>query len=284
MSTVEAPQGEPFLLVAKAIGFLSEHRSAKPTLKQVADHVGLSEFHFQRMFVEWAGVSPKEFMQALSLERAKAALAQGVSTLGTTMDVGLSSQSRLHDLFLTAESMTPGDFKAGGAGVEIFWCIASTKFGPALFAQTGHGICRISFVEGENQALTELVERWPNATLTHSADQLESTVQELQSRMMGRAPEKTLGLLLSGSPLRMKVWQALLEAPSGTLLSYQTLAHAAGTKAVRAVATAVAANPLAYLIPCHRVIRAAGAFGEYHWGADRKLAMIGAEQHFLTDI
>ena len=267
-----------YLRIAEAIRFISQHAGEQPSLAEVAAAVGLSEFHLQRLFVEWAGVSPKEFLQAITVERAKEALANSRSMLDATYYLGLSSSSRLHDLFVTTVAMSPGEFKAAARDVVIRWSVEDTPFGPALFAETDRGLCRISFVAGQAAALEELKDRWSGATLRHDPVALRGSVEEITSRMGGKAPKSTIGVLMRGSPLRLQVWRALMEVSRGTLVSYQTLANMLGQPgAVRAVASSVGQNPLAFLIPCHRVIRQTGMFGQYHWGEERKLAMIGRE-------
>ena len=267
-----------FDLISKAIRFLYSHSGKQPSLADVAGEVGVSEFHLQRMFVEWAGVSPKEFVQILTLERAKQALLFGESLVNTTFEVGLSSPSRLHELFLSIEAKSPGEFKYRGKGLQIQWDIQWTPFGSALFAQTDRGLCRISFVDDRAVGEGELSTLWPNAQLAWSPVDLIPTVEEVVNRMTGSAPRKTMGLLMAGSPFRIQVWQALLQVRPGSLATYSQVAALTGNPgAVRASASSTGENPLAFLLPCHRVIRNTGVFGEYRWGADRKLAMIGKE-------
>jgi AraC family transcriptional regulator, regulatory protein of adaptative response / methylated-DNA-[protein]-cysteine methyltransferase len=265
--------------IERAIGYLHEHQDDQPALDEVASHVGLSPFHFQRMFVSWAGVTPKEFLQALTLQRAKQLLQQSNSLLDTSLQAGLSGPSRLHDLFLQVEKMTPGEYKAAAKGLTIYWSIGETPFGPALFAATDRGLCRVAFADDAVTALAELEAQWPSSSLVESARHVAPYAEEVVRRMRGLTPKSRLGLLLKGSDLRLKVWLALLRVPPGNLVSYSHLAQAIEQPgAVRAVASSVAENPIAFLVPCHRVIRSTGAHGEYHWGADRKLALIGVEQ------
>jgi AraC family transcriptional regulator of adaptative response/methylated-DNA-[protein]-cysteine methyltransferase len=265
--------------IERAIGFLHQHQDEQPGLEDVARHVGLSAFHFQRLFVSWAGVTPKEFLQALTLQRAKTLLRQSTSLLDTSLQAGLSGPSRLHDLFLQVEKMTPGEYKAQAKGLTIHWSIADTPFGPALFAATERGLCRMAFADDAVEALAELETEWPASTLIESAKHISPYAEEAVRRMRGLTPQSRLGLLLKGSDLRLKVWLALLRVPPGNLVSYSHLAQAIEQpSAVRAVASSVADNPIAFLIPCHRVIRSTGAHGEYHGGANRKLALIGMEQ------
>jgi AraC family transcriptional regulator of adaptative response/methylated-DNA-[protein]-cysteine methyltransferase len=198
--------------------------------------------------------------------------------VNTTYDLGLSSSSRLHDLFVSTEAMSPGEFKNAGLNVVIRWSVEETPFGWALFAETEKGLCRVSFVMNEQEAVEDLKRSWPLADIRHDPKTLQFTIEEILRRMTGGTAKETLGVLLRGTPFRLKIWRALMEVPRGTLASYQTIAQMVGQPgAVRAVASSIGANPLAFLIPCHRVIRQTGIFGQYHWGEDRKLAMIGRE-------
>lgn len=273
------PSNADYARIERAIAYLHEHQDDQPALDDVARHVGLSPFHFQRQFVAWAGVTPKEFLQTLTIQRARSLLQQSHSLLDASLQAGLSGPSRLHDLFLQVEKMTPGEYKNAAKGLAIHWGIVDTPFGPALFAATDRGLCRVAFADDAATALAELEESWPSSTLIESADRVAPYAREVVRRMQGLTPQSRLGLLLKGSDLRLKVWLALLRVPSGSLVSYSHLAHAIEQPgAVRAVASSVAGNPIAFLIPCHRVIRSTGAHGEYHWGTGRKLALIGMEQ------
>ena len=285
-NTIKAPAhgDEQFTLrdferIECAIRYLAEHADEQPDLAGVAQRVHLSPWHLQRLFVAWAGVSPKEFLQSLTLTRAKALLDDSRPLLETAVTLGLSGPSRLHDLFIRAQAVTPGEYKRAGEGLTIYWSEADTPFGRALFAATDRGLCRLSFTAGEPDAKARLQEEWPGAVLAHSMERLAPYVDELTHRMRGGAPSMRLGLLLSGTELRLRVWRALLEIPRGSVASYQDVARICGRpRAVRAVASAVAVNPLAYLIPCHRVIRSTGALGNYRWGSGRKAVILAAEQ------
>ncbi len=269
---------DQFDLVAEAIRFLEANGPQHSSLAEVATHVGLSEFHFQRLFVEWAGLSPKEFVQAITIRHAKQAMLRGASLLDTSLDVGLSGPSRLHDLMLSVEAMTPGEFKKGGEGLEVRWDVASTPFGSALFATTLRGLAKISFCDSTSQAEQELRRFLPRASFVRDSGAISPIAQEVSLRMQGERPQATLGVLLSGSPFRLKVWRALMEVPYGTLLSYGTLARLTNQPtAVRAVASSVACNELAFLIPCHRVIRDSGEIGQYRWSSERKKLMVARE-------
>lgn len=271
MSEVDAQR------VERAIRFLEDHWRRQPSLEETAAAVGLSPFHFQRLFRRWAGVSPKRFVQYLTLEHARTALAAGRSVLETTFDSGLSSTSRLHDLFVTFEAVTPGEFKDRGGRVAIEFGFAETPFGDALFGVTDRGICALMFVDrGTRAAVTaDFRQQWPRATMRRNDAAARTTAKRVFASGDRAIP---LSLDVRGTNFQMKVWEALLRIPSGALVSYGDVASAIGQPmAHRAVASAVARNPVAYLIPCHRVIRNSGAFGAYRWGTAKKKAIVGWE-------
>jgi len=271
--------GSDYSRIEQAIKFLEAHATEQPGLAEVACHLGLSEFHCQRLFRRWAGITPKDFLQCLTLNRAKEMLAGSRSLLDTSLAVGLSSPSRLHDLFLGLEAMTPGEYKRGAEGMAIRWGVHATPVGEALFAATDRGLCALSFLEeaSPRQNLEELQARWPGATLLEAPRHTESAARAVTARMKGEAADP-LQLLVKGSSFQLQVWKALLNIPEGRLVSYRDLAQLAASQgAVRAVGSALAMNPIGYLIPCHRVIRATGVLGEYHWGALRKRALVGME-------
>jgi AraC family transcriptional regulator of adaptative response/methylated-DNA-[protein]-cysteine methyltransferase len=257
-------------LVARAIVELTS--GGAPTLATLADRLGVSEFHLQRVFSEWAGVSPKRFMQFISKERALAALRSERDVLSASLSAGMSSPGRLHDLLVTCEGVTPGEARALGAGVRIRYGIHETALGNAFIGLTERGVCHLRFVDGEADPLGELRREWPAATLSED----QSAARERLAVLAGlRAP---IRLWLKGSNFQIKVWEALLRVPEGELVSYAHLAAAVGMpSAARAVASAVAANPVAWLVPCHRVIRSSGVLGQYRWGSERKAALIGWE-------
>jgi AraC family transcriptional regulator of adaptative response/methylated-DNA-[protein]-cysteine methyltransferase len=264
----------------QAIRLLVNRSADQPALAEIARELGMSEFHFHRLFVEFVGLTPKEFVQFITLTNAKTLLRESNSLLTTAVSVGLSGPSRLHDLFLTVDHMTPGEFK-NSSGLQIHWALVDTVLGPALLATTPRGICRFSFVQDAKQALIELRNNWPEANLLHDPAAVTEIRDEIDVRLNGEAPKRRLGLLLKGSSLRLQVWRALIDVPSGFVVPYHTLAEKIGNPAaVRATASAVAANPVAILIPCHRVIRASGDFGRYQWGTERKLAMLAREHAF----
>ena len=267
-----------FARIERAIHFIQSHVHEQPSLAEVAAELGLSEFHFQRLFQRWAGVSPKRFLQYLTLEHAKRLLDETRSVLEASVEVGLSGPSRLHDLFLTLERLTPGEYKSGAEGLAIAWGVHATPLGPALFAAMDRGLCGLSFVtDGEHEALHALERRWPGARLEHRPAAVATYARELAARMQGK-PGEPLSVVLKGTRLQLKVWEALLRIPEGGVAAYHDVARLAGVpRATRAVASAIGQNPIACLIPCHRVIASTGAFGKYHWGAPRKIALLGLE-------
>ena len=265
--------------IEKALGYIAENAEQQPELDAVAASVGLSAFHFQRLFTRWVGVSPKKFLQYLTLERAKSCLADAASVLDATHEVGLSGPSRLHDLFVTHEAVTPGEFKRRGDGLEIAFGWADSPFGEALIMTTARGICGLAFAGAGGRAATfaEMRQRFPRARFVEDPARVARLARAI---FEGRpASGEKLHLLLHGSPFQIKVWEALLRIPPGALVSYGALAHAVfgGPRGARAVGAAVGDNPISFLVPCHRVIRASGALGEYHWGVPRKLALVGWE-------
>ena len=268
---------QDYALVAQAIRYIENQRRDQPELAAVADHVGLSEFHFQRLFSRWAGVSPKRFLQALTVEEARSALARSASVLDAAYAAGLSGPGRLHDLFVQCQAATPGEVKSGGAGLTIRYGMAPTPFGDALIGVTDRGICALSFVtEGETErAQNELAARWPGARLVEDRDESAAIAQRI---FENTRPAEPLHLYIKGTNFQMQVWQALLRLPTGTLTTYGHLAQAIGRPgAARAVGSAVGSNAIAWLIPCHRVIRQTGAVEGYRWGSERKRAMLGWE-------
>jgi len=263
--------------IEQAIHFLEANFRAQPRLEDIARHVGLSEFHFQRLFRRWAGISPKRFLQFLTADYARELLQRSHNVLDATGEAGLSSGGRLHDLMVNLHAVTPGEFGRGGAGLIIRYGFAATPFGECLLALTDRGICSLSFLDHSNRkrAVAELKRQWPRATLRQTKREIQALAQRLFTPVHRGAP---LPLLVRGTNLQVKVWEALIRLPPGAVMSYEALAAGIGApRAVRAVASAVARNPIGWLIPCHRVIRKSGAFGEYHWGEARKKAMFAWE-------
>lgn len=263
--------------VERAIRFIEAHRLEQPELDAVAAAMGLSPFHAQRVFTRWVGVSPKRFLGLLTIEHAKAALDARASVLDTAYDVGLSGPSRLHDLFVTYEALTPGEYKAQGAGITLRWGVHPTPFGEALLAVTERGVARLAFIAPDelDDALAELREAWPSSTLVRDQD---ATAAWLPRVFPDGVLAEPLPLLVKGTPFQTQVWRALLRIPAGSTMTYGQLAAALGKPgAARAVGTACKVNPIAFLIPCHRVIRETGALGGYRWGLVRKRAMLAWE-------
>ena len=269
---------EDYLRIEQAILYLENHYKDQPELQQVADNVGLSEYHFQRLFTRWAGVSPKRFLQFLTKEGAKELLNRSENLLETTHQVGLSSLGRLHDLFVTAEAVTPGEYKSRGSGVTIRYGIHPTPFGKCLIATTERGICHLSFVQtSEGDAIDQLVADWKQARMIEDYKSTVSLIEPIfDLRYSHRG--KPLNVHLRGTNFQLKVWEALLQIPAGEVTTYAGIASRIGNPgATRAVGTAVGHNPIAVLIPCHRVIRKVGDFGNYRYGALRKKALLARE-------
>jgi AraC family transcriptional regulator of adaptative response/methylated-DNA-[protein]-cysteine methyltransferase len=265
--------------VERALQWLAENAERQPSLEESADAAGLSPFHFQRIFSRWAGVSPKQFLQYMSLERAKKRLAEGASVLEASMDAGLSGPSRLHDAFVSVESVTPGEYKRGLAGTRVAYGYHPTPFGDCVALTTARGLCGLGFVgDGDRDAaFQDLARRFPNATFQERTGDTAAVVRQVFAAADGPA-DAPLRVLLHGTPFQVQVWRALLEIPRGGHACYGDLAARIGSPgAARAVGAAVGANPISYLIPCHRVIRKTGALGGYHWGEGRKLAILGME-------
>lgn len=271
--------------ISKAIEFLSANHLTQPGLSEIARHVGLSDFHLQRIFSEWVGISPKQFLGYLTKNYAQSRLDQ-FSVMQAALDSGLSGASRLHDLMISCEGVTPGEYKKQGKGLQITYGIHESPFSWCLIAITPRGICKLSFFDRKHDAdnyINELINEWPNALIQHQ----QSDTEPLIDRIFGRHPrgngqnKASLNLLLKGTPFQLKVWQALLAIPEGNLCSYQQVAGVMGNESsVRAVASAIAKNNIGYLIPCHRVIKSTGELNQYRWGKTRKTMMIGQEAAF----
>ena len=269
-------------LIAEAIRFLSQEYTRQPSLEEVANHVHLSQFHFQRLFQKWVGLSPKQFLQFTTVEHAKKSLEEGRSTLETAYNVGLSGNGRLHDAFLKIKACTPGEFKKRGKGLVIQYEVIDTPFGLALIAETALGICKISFLAELIQVEKELKKDFPEAIFNKQLGQYGNLVKQYFSTW--KQPDETIMLDLKGSPFQLQVWQALLNIPSGRLVSYQDIAKKIQRpKANRAVGTAIGNNPIAYLIPCHRVIKSSGEMGNYRWAPERKMVINGFEAACLSN-
>ena len=263
--------------IAQAIDYIKHHFKDQPSLEDIAGAVNLSPFHFQRLFTDWAGVSPKKFIQYLSVEYAKKLLKnEQPSLLEAAHQVGLSGASRLHDLFINIEGMTPGEFKNGGEKLCINYCFAESPFGKLIVASTSKGVCHLFFEEDEEQALLQLKQRFPNAQYHQVVDKFQQDALFIFQNDWQQLDR--IKLHLKGSEFQLKVWEALLTIPIGGLTTYGHLAEQINRpKASRAVGTAIGSNPVAFLIPCHRVIQGTGKLGGYMWGTTRKSAIIGWE-------
>ncbi len=266
-----------FKRIAAAINFLREEYSRQPSLEECAEKAGLSPYHFQRLFKEYAGISPKRFCQHLLNQQAKSVLNRSVSLLDASFELGLSSPSRLHDLLVSVDAVTPGEYRRLGKHLQIYYAIHLSPFGPCLLAVTGRGICSLEFIDDSpHQALARLRSDWPEATLYVDRQRTGETFNQIFPQHNSR--KAPLPLLLKGTNFQIKVWRALLKIPEGSLISYSDLATRIDEpRAHRAVANAVGRNPLAYLIPCHRVLRSDGTPGGYHWGIERKLMILARE-------
>lgn len=276
---------EDYLRIEQAILYLENNYQDQPELDEIARQIGLSEYHFQRLFTRWAGVSPKRFLQFLTKEGAKGLLDRSKNLLETTHQVGLSSLGRLHDLFVTTEAMTPGEYKSRGAGMSMHYGIHPTPFGKCLIATTERGICHLSFVQGsEGDAIDNLVADWKQANMIEDYRSTAGLIEPIfDLRYSHRG--KPLNVHLRGTNFQLKVWEALLQIPPGEVTTYAGIASRIGKPgATRAVGTAVGHNPIAVLIPCHRVIRKVGDFGNYRYGALRKKALLAREFAQLTDV
>lgn len=262
-------------VVEAAIKYLESQFADQPELADVARHVHLSEAHFQRVFRRWAGISPKRFLQFLTAEHARRLLTASASVLDASYAVGLSGGGRLHDLMINVHAATPGEIKSGGAGIQIVYGVHSSPFGDAFVAVTARGMCALAFISpgDPDLPLHELAKRWPNAEIIEDVDGTRPTA--LAAFGQSEAP---LSLFLKGTNFQIRVWEALLRVPAGRAVTYEDIARDIGQPtAMRAVGAAVGQNPIAFLIPCHRVLRKSGAFGEYHWGAPRKKAILAWE-------
>jgi AraC family transcriptional regulator of adaptative response/methylated-DNA-[protein]-cysteine methyltransferase len=265
--------------IEQAIRFLQASYRRQPELGEVARSVHLSEFHFQRLFTRWVGISPKRFLQYLTVEHAKGVLKESRSLLDATFESGLSSPGRLHDLFVTVEAMTPGEFKKNGEGLTIEYGIHPTPFGECLLGTTERGICALFFVQRNDrkEVVRELHVRWPGAHFVEAPRATRPYIEKIFGTDSS-ARRAQLPIVLRGTNFQIRVWEALLRIPAGRVLSYEDIARQIGQpKASRAVGNAVAKNPISYIVPCHRVIRSIGITGNYRWGPARKKAILGWE-------
>jgi AraC family transcriptional regulator of adaptative response/methylated-DNA-[protein]-cysteine methyltransferase len=273
-----------FSRIEEAIAYINSNFKSQPSLDEIASNIHLSPFHFQRLFSEWAGVSPKKFLQYVSVEYAKNILRQNKSTLSdAAFETGLSGTGRLHDLFVNIEGMTPGEYKNGGENLLINYSYAESPFGNILVASTSKGICYMAFADEEMKAFKALQNNFPNAAYKQMVDLVQQNALYIFTHDWTRLNK--IKLHLKGTQFQIKVWETLLKIPMGQLSTYGRIAKSIDNpKAFRAVGSAIGDNPVAFLIPCHRVIQSTGNFGQYHWGGNRKTAMIGweAAKNFIS--
>ena len=274
-------RGHDYRRIERAIRFIEGNVRRQPSLAEVARHAGMSEFHFQRVFSRWAGVSPKQFLQFLTAKRARNLLRESRSVLDAAYDVGLSGGARLHDLTVKLYGMTPGEIKTTGSALTIRYGVHETPFGRCFIATTPRGVCALHFIEhaATGRHLDDLRNTWPGVTLSKDQSGTAGLIRRIfGDTAQAHASGQGLALIVRGTPFQIKVWEALLRVPAGRLVSYQDLARRIGrADASRAVGSGVGQNPVAYLIPCHRVIRSTGVIGDYRWGSARKKALLGWE-------
>ncbi|WP_435352777.1 methylated-DNA--[protein]-cysteine S-methyltransferase [Emticicia sp. SJ17W-69] len=282
METIDNQEIIDYRRIEKAIQFIEENFQTQPSLKEIADHVALSEFHFNRLFSKWAGTSPQRFMRFLTKEFAKEKLSESSNLLEATFESGLSSSSRLHDLFVTYEAMTPAEFKSKGAGLTIHYGIHESPFGDCLIAITERGITDFRFFENEDKDLIikELQQDFEKAKLIFDNNFTKPFIEQIFYETQNA--NQPITLLMRGTNFQIKVWEALLKIPFGQMVSYETIANAIGKPtAQRAVGTAIGSNRLGFIIPCHRVLQKVGGIGGYRWGITRKKAILGWEMAHL---
>ncbi len=263
--------------IADAIRYIKQNFKEQPNLDKVAEKVHISPFHFQRLFTSWVGVSPKKFLQYISVEHAKSILADQQTTLfDAAFRTGLSGTGRLHDLFIKIEGMTPGEYKNGGQNLNINYSFAESPFGNILVASTSKGICHMAFSDQKENAFNNLRKKFPNAIFNQVVDKIQQNALFIFTTDWKELDQ--IKLHLRGTDFQLKVWDTLLKIPKGGLTTYGSIAkYINKPKAPRAVGTAIGNNPVAFLIPCHRVIKSSGEFGQYHWGSTRKTMILGWE-------
>lgn len=263
--------------IAKAIEYIRSNFRLQPSLDEVAEEIHLSPAHFQKIFTDWAGTSPKKFLQFISIEHAKSLLKEEKASLfNTAYETGLSSTSRLHDLFVKIEGMSPAEYKNGGKSLSINYCFSESPFGRVIVASTAKGICYMAFEDDQHMALGNLMQKFPNASFFEKQDELQKNALSIFNEDWTSL--NSIKLHLKGTDFQLKVWESLLTIPKGKLSTYGNLARKIGHPgASRAVGTAIGSNPVAFLIPCHRVIQSSGHMGGYRWGSDRKQLIVGWE-------
>jgi AraC family transcriptional regulator of adaptative response/methylated-DNA-[protein]-cysteine methyltransferase len=281
-----ADRSRDYELIRRAIAFLSETWTEQPSLDRLAGHLGLSPAHCQKLFKRWCGLSPKEFVQAITVDHARALLAGSASVLDAAYEVGLSGGSRLHDLFVSHEAMTPGDYKRRGEGLEMAYGFHATPFGDTLLIATERGLAGLAFVDEDRgqtrqDALADMMQRWPKARYVEAPERTRAHARVIFADKPRR--EQPVRLVMIGTDFDVRVWETLLKIPMGRAVSYTDIArHIGAPSASRAVGSAVGRNPLSFVVPCHRVLRGDGSLGGYHWGLTRKRALIGWETGRVT--
>ncbi len=284
---ITSATGGDYAIVRRAITFLSSHWTEQPSLETLAEHLGLSPAHCQRLFKRWCGLSPKEFVQAITVDHARNLLTGSASVLEAAYEVGLSGSGRLHDLFVSHEAMTPGDFKRRGEGLEMAYGFHASPFGEALLVVTDRGLAGLAFVDEDKgqtraEALADMTTRWPRAKYVQAPAKTAPYARQVFSPAEWRK-DQPVRLVMIGSDFDVRVWQTLLKIPMGRAVSYSDIArHLGQPNASRAVGSAVGRNPISFVVPCHRVLRGDGSLGGYHWGLTRKRALIGWETGHLA--
>jgi AraC family transcriptional regulator of adaptative response/methylated-DNA-[protein]-cysteine methyltransferase len=276
MQQIYKQESLDFERIEQVIQYIEQNFRQQPELRNIAEHIGLSEFHLQRLFKRWVGISPKRFLQYLTKEHAKTLLRQSENVLSVTYDSGLSGPGRLHDLFINCEAVTPGEYKLLGEGLQIYYGIHQTPFGKCMIAQTDRGVCGLFFLKGDDEQyyIQRLQHDWPAANIEENPQKTISSVDKIFN-IVSWQQDKPISLFVQGTNFQIKVWEALLKIPRGNVVAYEEIAKFVGQpKAVRAVGSAVARNPVSFLIPCHRVIRKYGDFGNYQGGTARKKALL----------
>ena len=269
-------------LIRRAIAFLSQSWTEQPSLERLAAHLGLSPAHCQKLFKRWCGLSPKEFVQAITVDHARALLEGSASVFDAALEVGLSGAGRLHDLFVSHEAMTPGDFKRRGEGLDLSYGFHASPFGDALLIATDRGVAGLAFVDEDKgqsrqDVLAEMMSRWPRGRFAEAADKTAPHAKQIFSPATW-SKDRPVRLVMIGTDFEVRVWETLLRIPMGRAVSYSDIArHLGQPTASRAVGSAVGRNPISFVVPCHRVLRGDGSLGGYHWGLTRKRALIGWE-------
>jgi AraC family transcriptional regulator of adaptative response/methylated-DNA-[protein]-cysteine methyltransferase len=282
IAPLEADRSGDYAIIRMAIAFLTNTWTEQPPLERLAEHLQLSPAHCQKLFKRWCGLSPKEFVQAITVDNARALLEGSASVLDAALEVGLSGTGRLHDLFVSHEAMTPGDYKRRGEGLDLAYGFHASPFGDALLIATDRGVAGLAFVDEDKgqtreDALADIMGRWPKARFVHAPEKTAAHVQQIfEPATWDR--DRPVRLVMIGTDFEVRVWESLLKIPMGRAVSYSDIArHIGAPSASRAVGSAVGRNPISFVVPCHRVLRGDGSLGGYHWGLTRKRALIGWE-------